>query len=231
MLQQIADDGALAAPPIGVRRVVEHQPVGFASGDGRSQLASARLVPRPWGLRNRLGQRRFETQRSTVAVERHLRQALGVVGMITVRLCVLAFQAMRADYPKGVTTANHRKSRCPMSLHSSCKLCMLSLPWGCGRGALSGGCHRVGPSWSGKQDMMLYMPPDIGRRRTAAACRSSECGGLAAMSDDRCLALSRRPEVGNFLCRQCRLMPGCRRTSCDSCRWPPDRQRSVRRRI
>ena len=26
---------------------------------------------------------------------------------------------------------------------------------GCGRGALSGGCHRVGPSWSGDRDRIL----------------------------------------------------------------------------
>ena len=28
---------------------------------------------------------------------------------------------------------------------------------GCGRGALSGGCHRVGPSWSGDWDRILYI--------------------------------------------------------------------------
>ena len=51
---------------------------------------------------------------------------------------------------------------------------------GCGRGALSGGCHRGGPSWSGDRDRILYIPSALGRRSTAAAVDSARRSGEAA---------------------------------------------------
>ena len=44
---------------------------------------------------------------------------------------------------------------------------------GCGRGALSGGCHRGGPSWSGDRDRILYISSALWRRSTAAVCRQN----------------------------------------------------------
>ena len=41
-------------------------------------------------------------QQTPIAVQRHLRQPLGIVGVVSVRLGVLALQAMRADHPKEV---------------------------------------------------------------------------------------------------------------------------------
>ena len=48
------------------------------------------------------------------------------------------------------------------------------------RGALSGGCHRVGPSWSGNRDRKLNIDTVIGRRSTAAAIDSARLAGDAA---------------------------------------------------
>ncbi len=56
---------------------------------------------------------------------------------------------------------------------------------GCGRGALCGGCHRGGPSWSGDRDRILYISSAFGRRSTAVASDSARRAGDAAQQKFR----------------------------------------------
>jgi hypothetical protein len=70
---------------------------------------------------------------------------------------------------------------------------------GCGRGALSGGCHRGGPSWSGDRDRILYISSALGRRSTAAAVGSARTSASARTCPRRVPARS---------CGACCVQPG-----------------------
>ena len=71
------------------------------------RLSAVLRLPHQAGLTLGVGLDRQAGQQPSIAVKRHLRQPLGVVGVASLRLGVLPLQAMRADHPEETVGHGH----------------------------------------------------------------------------------------------------------------------------